>query len=309
MKAIRVYAFGDNDQLKYEDAPDPVAGEGEVLVRVRAIGVNPVDHKIVRGYLGGFIPTTMPFIPGWDVAGEVVGRGHGARRFEVGDRVWAYARRPTIEHGTYAELIALPEAYVAAMPTSASFEQAAGVPLAGLTSWQALLDIAGLSSGERVLVLGASGGTGPFALQIAKLHGAAAYGVASAKNAALITELGATAIAYDAPDFAERLAQLQVDVIYDCIGGDSLLQARAALKPGGRVVSITTPQPPESYADTTYRYHFVEPNAAQLAELARAFDDGILSVLIDEVIPLAEAARAHERSAALHTRGKIILKP
>ena len=309
MKAIRIHTYGQNDVLRYEDAPDPTPGEGEVLVRVRAAGVNPVDWKIVRGYLSGFLPHALPLVPGWDVAGEVVARGHAARRFEVGDRVFAYARRPTVQHGTYAELIALPEAYLAPMPASASFEQAAAIPLAGLTSWQALIELAKLQSGERALILGASGGTGAFAVQITRMIGAHAFGVASAASASFVRDLGATPIAYDAPDYLDQLAALQADVIYDCIGGETLARAAAALKPNTRVVSITTSKPPEPYAGANYQYHFVEPNAAQLQTLAQAFDRGALSVHIHQTFPLAQAADALAASERLHTRGKIVLIP
>lgn len=310
MKAIRVHAFGGNDALVLDEIPEPTAGEGEYVVKVRAAGVNPVDWKIVRGYLSRGFPHAMPFIPGWDLAGEVIARGHAARRFEVGARVFGYVRRPAIEHGTYTEQQAVPECYLAAMPARASFAEAAALPLVGLTSLQSLR-AAGLAAGQRLLVLGASGGTGSAAVQLGKILGAEVAGVASARNHAWLRELGASEV-YDYAGASEAgivgVPAGSFDVVYDCIGGDTLRAARPALRAGGHAVSITT-RAPAGWEDAGERFHyvFVEPHAAQLAELARWFDEGRLGTHVSEAFPLARAAEAHAASEALHTRGKIVL--
>lgn len=310
MKAIRVHAFGGNDAMVFEDVPDPVADEGEYVVRIRAAGVNPVDWKIVRGYLSKGFPHALPFVPGWDLSGEVIARGHGARRFEVGAKVYGYVRRPSIDRGTYAEQQAVPECYLAAMPTTASFEVAASLPLVTLTSLQAL-ENAGLAAGHRALILGASGGTGSAAIQLARILGADVAGVASAKNHEFVRSLGASEV-YDyagaTPDGIVGVPAGSFDVIYDCIGGDTLRAARPALREGGHAVSITTRAAP-GWEDLGARFHytFVEPNAAQLADIARWFDEAKLSTHIDATFTLDRASEAHALSEKAHTRGKIVL--
>lgn len=313
MKAIQVHAFGGNDAMVLEDVPDPVAGEGEYVVRIRAAGVNPVDWRVVRGHIAQRgMPHALPLVPGWDFAGEVVSRGHAARRFSVGDKVFGYLRRPTVQHGTYAEMQAVPEPYVVAMPARASFVEAAALPLVGLTSLQSLR-AAEVSAGERVLVLGASGGTGTMAVQLARILGAEVCGVASAKNHAWVKSLGAAEV-YDyagasASGGIPGVPEGAFDVVYDCVGGVTYAAARRALREGGRAVSITNREPTAAWKDLgdRYRYVFVEPHAPQLAELAGWFDAGRLAVHVDETFPLARAAEAHARSEALHTRGKIVL--
>lgn len=311
MKAIRVHAFGGNEVLSLDELPIPEPGEGELLVRIHAAGVNPVDWKIVRGYLSqGGLPHVLPFVPGWDFAAEVVGRGFAARRFEVGARVFGYLRRPTVQHGTCSEYQLVPEAYAAAMPRTLSFTEAAGVPLAGLTALQSLR-AARVGPGQRVLVLGASGGTGAFAVQLARNLGATVTAVASAKNHAFCRALGAS----DAYDYAGAatgslgLPAVTCDAIFDAIGGATLDAARSALKPGGHVVSITTRAPPSAYAGLGDRYHyvFVEPNSSQLAELAAWADAGQLVAHVAATFPLERTAEAFAASETGHTRGKIVI--
>lgn len=310
MKAIRAHAFGGNDVLVHEELPDPTPGEGEVLVRARAAGVNPVDWKIVRGYLAKGLPHVLPFVPGWDLAGEIVARGHAARRFQVGDRVYGYVRRPTVQHGTYAELQAVPECYLAAMPAKASFVEAGAIPLVFLTSLQSLV-AAGTGPGKRVLVLGASGGTGAAGVELARALGADVAGVASAKNLEFVRSLGASA-AYDYAGTTEAgipgVPAGAFDVIYDCIGGATFAAARPALAEGGHVVSITARENP-AFAGLGDRYHyvFVEPSSKQLKELARFFDDGKIAAHVGPTFPLAKAAEALAASETGHTRGKIVL--
>jgi NADPH:quinone reductase-like Zn-dependent oxidoreductase len=310
VKAIRVHAFGGNEAMVLDEVPDPSAGEGEYVVKIRAAGVNPVDWKIVRGYLAQGFPHTLPFVPGWDLAGEIIGRGHGARRFALGDKVFGYVRRPTVERGTYAEQQSVPECYLAAMPSRASFAEAASLPLVALTSLQAF-HAAGLAAGQRALVLGASGGTGSAAVQLARILGAEVAGVASPKNHEFLRSIGASEV-YDyagaSPAGIPSVPAGSFDVIYDCIGGDTLRAARSALREGGHAVSITTRSAP-GWEDLGARYHyvFVEPNSAQLADLARWFDEGRLTTHVEATFPLARASEAHAASERLHTRGKIAI--
>lgn len=310
--AIRVHAFGGNEQLAYEEVPVVSPGEGEVLIQVAAAGVNPVDWKIVRGFLSGAIPATMPFVPGWDLSGTVVQRGHGARRFAVGDAVYGYVRRPTVEHGTYAEYVTVPECYLAEAPTKITLAEAAGIPLAGLTAYQCLHDAAGLRAGETVLVLGASGGVGAFGVQLAKVAGAKVCAVASAANRAYCTELGADQfVAYDSGSLAEAFAELagRADVILDCSGRDTAVKSRPTLAPAGRVVSITTRTPPPAFEGTSYQYVFVEPSSRELGVLARLVNEGKLTLHLQSKVPLAQVAEAFVASEGGHTRGKVVLVP
>jgi len=310
--AVRVHAFGANDQLKYEEVPVVSPGEGEVLIQMAGAGVNPVDWKILRGYLNGFIPAKMPFVPGWEIAGTVVERGHGARRFAVGDGVYGYVRRPTVEHGTYAEYVVVPEHYLAAAPAKLSLEEAAGIPLAGLTAYQCLVDAVGLSAGETALIVGASGGVGGFAIQIAKSRGAKVIAVASEANRAHAVALGADEyIAYDKGSLAESFAAHagKADVIYDCVGGPTPAASRPALKEGGRVVSIAARTPPAGFEGVSYQYVFVDPNCVQLRKLALLADEGKLTVHLHAKVPLSQAAKAFDQSESGHTRGKVVLIP
>jgi NADPH:quinone reductase-like Zn-dependent oxidoreductase len=309
-RAVRAHAFGANDQLVFEEVAVSAPGEGEVLVRVAAAGVNPVDWKILRGYLAGAIPTKLPFVPGWELAGTVVQRGHAARRFSVGDRVYGYIRRPAVEHGAYAEYVTVPECYLATAASKLSLEESAGIPLAGLTAFQCLHDAVGLRAGETVLIVGASGGVGGFAVQLAKAAGARVVAVASEANRAHCVGLGADDfVPYDQGALERSLAAHHdtVDVIVDCSGGETFAKTRAALKAGGRAVSITTRAAPAGFEGVAYHYVFVEPNSAQLAHLAQLADEGRLTVHLHAKLPLASAAEALALSEGGHTRGKVVL--
>lgn len=312
MKAVFYEEFGELDQIKTGELDKPEPGEGEVLVRVKSAGVNPVDAAAARGMLKDAIPTEFPVIPGWDVAGVVEDRGHAARRFKEGDEVYAYARRPVIQHGTFAEYIALPESYLAHRPQEVTMEEAGGIPLVGLTAYQALFDAGNLNEGETLLILGASGGVGTMAIQLAKTVGATVIGVASEKNHAYMKELGADeVIDYNKGDVGElvrKVAPEGVDVIFHCSRGDSLSQSKGTLKSGGRLVSITNSKPsvPD---DVIFQYVFVEPNAAQLDHLRELADDGKLIAPVSGNYTLENAADALREIESLHTRGKLVVTP
>lgn len=313
MKAIVMNEFGGVEVLKHAEVPTPEPGEAEVLVRVKAAGVNPVDVKIRAGYLKDAFPHRFPVIPGWDMAGEVEKQGFAARRFAPGDEVYAYCRRPVIQHGAYAEYIGLPESHLALRPKSVSFEEAAAVPLAGLTAYQCLHTAAKLQAGESCVIVGASGGVGSFAVQLARIAQARVVAVASRRNHEYLEQLGASrAVDYTAGDFSRGVKALLpdgADVVYDCVGGEALAQAYECVRPGGRVVSILTRETDlAARKRAQHLYVFVEPNALQLDHLTSLLDAEQLRVHISATYPLAEAGRAQEAMASGHTRGKIVIK-
>ncbi|MFB3817224.1 MAG: NADP-dependent oxidoreductase [Candidatus Methylomirabilales bacterium] len=313
MKAIAIHEFGGVEVLRYGEVPTPEPGEAEVLVRVKAAGVNPVDWKIRAGHLKDFLPHRFPIIPGWEMAGEVERQGFAARRFAPGDEVYAYCRRPVIQHGTYAQYIALPESYLALRPKSVSFEAAAAVPLAGLTAYQCLHGAAKLQAGESCVIVGASGGVGSLAVQLARVAQARVVGVASRRNHEYLQQLGASQVVdYTAGDFSRAVKALLpegADVVYDCVGGEALAQAYECVRPGGRVVSILARDTDlAARKRAQHLYVFVEPNALQLDHLASLLDADQLRVHLSQVYPLTEAARAQEAIASGHTRGKLVIR-
>jgi NADPH:quinone reductase-like Zn-dependent oxidoreductase len=242
MKAVYINEFGGRDKLIYtKDFPKPEVQEGELLVRIKAIGVNPVDYKIREGLRKNQIQQ-FPVILGWDMAGVVEERGFGARRYKVGDEVFSYARRPKLEKGTYAEYISIPECYIAAKPKSLSFEEAASVPLVGLTAYQALHDKANIRAKQIVLILGASGGVGSMAVQLAKVAGAKVAALAGTANTEYLKSIGADFIlSYNDYDWLEKFKALfpqKVDTVFDFVGKETLLKAHQCVKSGGYLVSI-----------------------------------------------------------------------
>ena len=306
MKAIRFHAFGGPEVLSLEDAPRPEPKQGEVLVRVRAAGVNPVDWKIRSGHLRALNPD-LPQTPGFDVSGTVEELGAGVERFKKGDEVYGYLSLK--RGGAYAEFVVAAESELASKPKKLDHVQAAAVPLAGLTAWQALFDTAGLKEGQRVLIHAGAGGVGHFAVQLAKARGAHVIATASEKNLAFLRELGADeVIDYRAQKF-EELAR-DVDVVLDPIGGDTLERSLLVMKKGGFLVSIVGDVPQAKLAERGLRGAaiLVAPNAKELAEIGALIDAGKVKPVVSEVVPLAEARRAHELSQTGHTRGKIVLR-
>lgn len=308
MQAIAIERFGGRNELRPMDLPDPKVGPDWVLLRVRAAGVNPVDFKLRGGHLDGAFNHRFPVILGWDVAGVVEQAGPAVVDRAVGDEVYAYGRKTEVAEGTYAELVALPAAMVARKPAGLSFTQAAGVPLAGLTAWQALVEAADVQSGERVLVQAAAGGVGHLAVQIAVARGAEVIGSASPANHDFVRSLGAAEVVdYTAGPIAGQLDP-QVDVLFDVFGGDALADARGAVRSGGRVVSLAERRPAGDRDDLQGRYVFVRPSANGLDALTALFDAGDLRVEVAATYPLEQAAAAHERLEEGHVRGKLVLE-
>ncbi|MFP8489560.1 NADP-dependent oxidoreductase [Gracilimonas sp. Q87] len=314
MKAVFIEDYGDLTNIKTGQLDKPEAGEGEVLIRVKAAGVNPVDAAVVRGMLKDAIPGDFPLIPGWDVAGVVEETGHSVSRFSTGDEVYAYARRPKIQHGTFAEYVSLPESYLAERPTNISMDEAGGIPLVGLTAYQAIFDFGDLKRGETLLILGASGGVGTLAIQLAKSVGANVIGVASEANHEYMKELGAEiTIDYKKNHVGKAVEKAQpegVDLIFHCSRGDSFTEVmeKDVLKEGGKVVSITKSKPDIS-DDIEFKYVFVEPNAEQLEHIAGLADNGKIKVPVSNTYSLEEAGQALQEIEKLHTRGKLVITP
>ena len=313
MKAIAIREFGGRDKLERMDLPVPEVGKGEALVRVRAAGVNPVDWKIREGWLKDLFPHKFPLIPGWDAAGIVEKVGSEVRRFKPGDEIFAYCRKPVVQGGAYAEYIVLNEEHMALKPRNITSNEAAGIPLATLTAYQALVDAAKIKSGERVLIHAAAGGVGGFGVQIAKDRGALVWGTAGSRNGDYVRSLGAErVIDYTRDDFRKVVRSAYpdgVDVVFDCVGGDVLKKSVEIVRKGGRLISIVDSLDEGSLgrAGIRFEFVFVAPNSKELSELGQMVEQGRLKVHLEEVLPLQAAARAHELSESRHTRGKIVL--
>ena len=312
MKAAYYDEFGELNQIKVAAIEKPEPAEGEVLIKVEAAGVNPVDAAVARGMLKDAIPEEFPVIPGWDVAGIIEERGYSARRFAKGDKVYAYARRPKIKHGTFAEYISIPESYVAKCPDKLTMEEAGGVPLTGLTAYQSLFDAGKIRGGETILILGASGGVGSMAIQLANWKGATVVGVAGSSNQDYMKELGADyTIDYSKGDVGEAVDEIApdgIDMIFHCSRGESLSQSHHRLKEGGRLISITNSDP-KRRDDVYFQYVFVEPNAVQLEHLSELADSDALQVPVSKIFKLDDAQQALKEIESLHTRGKTVIKP
>jgi len=303
MKAITYSTYGGPDALALTELEDPKVGPGEILVSVRAAGVNPVDWKVMSGGLDPLMTTVFPVIPGWDVAGVVEAVGLDTPEFSVGDEVMAYARKDWIQAGSFAEKMTVPVRAAALKPASLSFEQAAALPLAGLTAYQSLHRL-GLASGQTVLVHGANGGVGSFAVQIAAAAGARVIGTASERNHERLRGLGAEPVAYG-DGLEERVRALVpggVDLVVDYVGG-VLEQTLAVLAEGGRHGSIAD----GAVEGAGGTYMWVRPDAADLTALGELAESGALRIDVERAFPLDAAADAFRTSMDGHTSGKIVL--
>jgi NADPH:quinone reductase-like Zn-dependent oxidoreductase len=305
MKAVRLHAYGGADALVYEDAPRPVPKQGEVLVKVHAAGVNPVDWKLRSGAFKD-PRTKFPLILGFDVSGVVESVGAGVEKTKPGDEVYAYL---SLAHGGgYAEYVAVPESDLAKKPASLDHAHAGAVPLAALTAWQALFDTAGLKEGQTVLVHGGAGGVGHFAVQLAKAKGAKVIATGSETSQAFLKELGAdVTIDYRAQKF-EDVAK-DVDVVLDTIGGDTLDRSYGVLRKGGFLVSIVARTDSAKLKERELRGAtiLVKPDGKELAEISALIEAGKVKPHVSETFPLAEAGKAHAKSETGHVRGKLVL--
>jgi NADPH:quinone reductase-like Zn-dependent oxidoreductase len=307
MKAVRMHEYGGPEVLKYEEAPRPEPAGGEVLVKIHAAAVNPVDWKIRAGMAKGFINYTLPLILGWDLSGVVESVGTGVADWKPGDEV--YSRPDLSRNGSYAEYIAVRATELGRKPKSIDHANASAIPLAALTAWQTIFDAADLRAGQRILIHAAAGGVGTFGVQLAKWKGAYVIGTASEHNHAFLRELGADELVdYKQTPF-EKIVH-EVDVVLDTMAGEVRQRSWQVLKKGGILVSILGPPASEEAAAHGVRSTgvFVQPNRGQLEELAKLVDTGKLRPIVEEVLPLQDAARAHEKNQTLHTRGKLVLQ-
>ncbi len=331
MKAAYIERYGGPQLLRIGEQPQPQAGPGDLLVRVRAASLNPVDFKIRSGLLKPIVRFNFPLVLGNDMAGTVAAVGPGAGHFAPGDRVFARLDKTRI--GAFAEYALVRAQNAAPMPVSLDFVQAASLPLVGLTAWQALVGLARLQPGERVLIHAGAGGVGSVAIQIAKHLGAWVATTASAANRDLVTELGADQfIDYRQLRFEHQLSDCHA--VIDTQGGEVLERSFAVLRPGGVVVTVGG-VPNTAWArqrglnpfvrlalgwmtrraarlarqrQARYEYLFIEPSGAQLQQIAHLVDAGVLRPVVDRVFPFEQVAQAFAYLEAGHARGKVVLR-
>ncbi|MDG9718083.1 NADP-dependent oxidoreductase [Streptomyces sp. DH24] len=305
MKAISYSRYGGPDVLEYGDVRDPRVGPDSVLVKVRAAAVNPVDWKCREGHLDGLLEPVFPVVPGWDLSGVVVQPGAAVSEYAVGDEVIGYVREDFLSRGTFAEYVAAPVRTLARKPRTLSYEEAAGLPLVGLTAYQTLVKVLQVKRGETVLVHAAAGGVGSVAVQLARHLGARVIGTASDHNHDFVRSLGGEPATYG-DGLAERvrgLAPEGVDAVLDTVGGDTTKVSANLLAPEGRLVSVADP----AVVDYGGRYYFVRPDPEDLLRLSELAEQGVVSVHVSETFPLARAADAHRLNEEGRTRGKIVV--
>ncbi len=295
----------------YEDAPEPDLGAGDALIRVHATGITPAELTWADTYRNCDGSERLPAIPGHEVSGVVEGVADGVSDVSVGDEV--YALTSFCRDGAAAEYVAVHAADLARKPQTVDHAQAAAVPLSALTVWQAFFDHARLAPGQRVLIHGAAGGVGSFAVQIARWHGAYAVGAASAENRDFLLRLGANeVIDYRQAQFEQAVRD--VDVVLDTIGGETRERSWRVLKPTGILVSLPGPIPESEGAAHGKRggmrgvFFIVHPDREQLGKIAALIDSGTIRPVIADTLPLAKARRAFERGVSGHIRGKLVLQ-
>ena len=331
MKAFIVDRYGRDARLRAGEMPDPVMREDDVLVQIHAAGVNVLDSKIRSGEFKRLLPYRLPLILGNDVAGVVLRVGARVRRFKAGDEV--YARPDQDRIGTFAELIAIKEDSVAKKPGNITMDEAASIPLVGLTAWQALIEKAGLKKGQKVFIQAGSGGVGTFAIQLAKHLGATVATTTSTDNVNLVRGLGADiVIDYKKDNFENVLSDY--DVVLHSLDKLTLEKSLRVLKPGGRLISISGPPDPDFARDigaswmlnmgmrllshgvranakrrrVDYSFLFMRANGGQLAEITDLIDAGIIRPVVDRVFPFDSTDEAIAYVEAGRARGKVVVK-
>jgi NADPH:quinone reductase-like Zn-dependent oxidoreductase len=332
MKAFILDRYGRRvDGLRLGEMPEPELREDDVLVQIHAAGVNLLDCKIKDGEFKLVLPYRLPLILGNDVAGVVVRIGARVRRFKPGDEVYARPRQDRI--GTFAELISMNEADVAIKPKQLTMEEAASIPLVGLTAWQTLIERANLKPGQKVLIQAGSGGVGTFAIQLAKHVGASVATTTSTANLELVRSLGADlVIDYKREDFATRLQDY--DVVLNSLGKDTLEKSLRVLKPGGKLISISGPPDPDFAKDlgsgwvlrqlmrvlshgirkrakrrgVSYSFVFMRANGDQLREITSLIDSGFVRPVVDRVFPFQSTREALAYVETGRAKGKVVVK-
>lgn len=303
MKAVQVRQWGGYDATVVEDVERPQPAAGEVLVRVRATSVNPLDWSIREGYLQEYV--SLPYRLGSDVSGDIEAIGEGVEGLQVGTPVYGMKG---LRGGGYAEYTTMLPSELAAKPASLDYKEAAAVPHAALTAWQALFDIAQIQAGQKVLIHAAAGGVGHYAVQFAKLKGAYVIGTGSAKNEEFVRGLGADEF-IDYPNIPFESVVKDADVVFDTVGYDTTARSCGVLKSGGTLVCIVTPPPPEVAAqhNVVVKFYGAHPDSAQLSEIGKLIDEGKVKPSISQVLQIDQVQEALQISQSRHVRGKLVL--
>jgi len=310
VKAVRYHSYGDSDVLVYEEADQPVAGLGQVVVRVAGTAFNPVDAAIRAGFLQQVFPVAFPHVPNFDVAGVVTEVGEGVSGWSAGDAVVAFL--PMTAPGAAAEYAAAPAEALATAPRTVELADAAALPSAGLTAWQSLFEHAGLKPGQTVLINGAGGAVGGYAVQLAKQAGATVTATASARSHDRVRSYGADRIVdYTAAPVLQAVAGQRFDVVLNLVrtSPEETAQLVGLVADGGAFVSTTTPGPEDAGRGVRTVRVYARSDAAQLAELVARVDAGDLKIEVAERLPLAELAAVHDQAAAGRLSGKTVLTP
>jgi NADPH:quinone reductase-like Zn-dependent oxidoreductase len=305
MRAVVAHEYGAPDVLKLEQVQRPQLNDDEALVRVIASSVNPADPLTLSGKYAKEFGTHLPLIAGYDIAGVVEKTGANVTKLKVGDAIYGY---PTFGGG-WADYVAVKEWEVAAKPKSLNFVEAAAVPMAALTAWQALVDVAKLQAGQTILIHGGSGGVGSFAVQIAKARGARVIATASTKNQDLLKQLGAdVTVDYTKTKF-EDVAK-DVDAVLDPVGKETLARSYGVVKKGGIVMSLVARPDPAELQKRGIRGTGIasHADADDLSEIAHLIDSGKIKPIVTEILPLTDAVKAQQQAATHHTRGKVVLR-
>lgn len=329
MKAFLVDSYGRGETVRLGDVPSPRMGTHDVLVRVQAAGVNPLDSKILQGEFRQILPYSTPFVLGHDVAGVVERAGSGVTRFSVGDSVYGKVDKDRI--GTFAELVAVSEDDLAALPSTTSVAEAASLPMAALTAWQVLVEKADVRPGQRVLIHAGSGGVGTIAIQLAKHLGAHVATTASAANAPWLRELGADVVVdYRSEDFTRVLHDY--DVVLDSQGPDHVLRSLEVVRAGGRVFGIGGPPDPDFARELDrrllvpvmavlsrkvraaarrrgahYSFHFMRADGSQLQRITELVDAGVIRPVLQDTFPFEDTAAALAQVAGGRVKGKVVI--
>src|SRR5213595_696749 len=331
MKALIVDRYGSADRVRASEVPDPEMREADVLIEIHAAGVNPMDSKIRDGEFKLLLPYRLPLILGNELAGVVIRVGSRVRRFKPGDEV--YARPDKNRIGTFAELIAVSEDDLAIRPKNLTMEEAASIPLVGLTAWQALIERANLKKGQKILIHAGSGGVGTFAIQLAKHVGATVATTTSTANIDLVKSLGADVVVdYTKEDFEKVLRDC--DLVLNSLGKDTLKKSLRVLKPGGKLISISGPPDPDFAKDlgsgwmlrqvmrllsysirrkakrhrVSYSFLFMRANGDQLREITSLIDSGIIRPIVDRVFSFESMKEALAYVDTGRAKGKVVVK-
>lgn len=302
-----MHSFGGPEVLKYEDVPRPTPAKGQVLIRLRAASVNPLERKIREGVMQKMMPLKLPYIPGSDLAGVIESVADGVANLSVGQEVFGFT--PATTGGTYAEYIAASTDVLVAKPQALDFNNAASVPVVAMTAWQALFVDGDLAKGQSVLIHGGAGGVGMFAVQLAKWKGAHVTATASAGDIEFVKGLGADkVIDYKADRFEDKVSG--VDVVLDLIGGETQQRSWQTIKPGG--ILVATPAPPSQEEATRHGVRAVmvhmQGDRAQLSKITELIATGAIKTFVGATFPLADARKAQQASESGHVRGKIVLE-